>query len=372
MTDPALWIRLKETSPIPLDAEFSCGAGEILVLIGPSGCGKSTILRSIAGLYRPHSGQIRCMGEDWYDTKNKINVPSFRRHVGMVFQNYALFPHMTVQKNIMSSMHGLSDADKREKSLTLLSRMKLDGLQNRTPRQLSGGQRQRTAVARALARDPKILLLDEPFSAVDKVVRYQLYSELQELQQSYSIPIVLVTHDFEEARLMGNKIVVINKGKTLQEGSPLHVFNRPRSLTIARLLGAENLFRARVVRHEPEHALSILDWGGIHVAAPMNGAFASGGRVIWHVPPGEVAVHPQGRTLASPVENALRGTVIRADAFPPVTRMSVRIGSNPENILRIDAAHPIFRNEHPGPCANISLSIPLKSVHVLPCEEIKP
>lgn len=371
MTKPALWLRLKEAVPIPLDAGLSCGAGELLVLVGPSGCGKSTILRSIAGLYAPCSGQIHCMGEDWYDTKQKINVPAFRRHVGMVFQNYALFPHMTVQDNVIAAMQGLPEAERREKSLALLSRMKLDGLQDRMPRQLSGGQRQRTAVARALARDPKILLLDEPFSAVDKVVRYQLYNELKELQHSYSIPIVLVTHDFEEARLMGNKIVVLDRGETLQEGSPSHVFRRPRSLSVARLLGAENLFPARVVRHEPEHNLSILDWCGTQIAAPMNEAFPTGSMVIWHAPQGEVAVHPLGCSFSSSLKNVFQGTVMLADASPPIIKMNVRVEGSNTNVVRMDAAHPTFRNTPPAPGDNISLSIPLESVHIMPWEEIE-
>jgi len=365
VTDRFLWVRLKATSPIPINAEFVCEEGELLVLIGPSGCGKSTILRSIAGLYSPRSGHIKCMGEDWYDTERNINIPPFRRHVGMVFQNYALFPHMTVQKNIMSSMHGMTNAEKRNKSLSLLSRMKLDGLQDRMPRQLSGGQRQRTAVARALAREPKVLLLDEPFSAVDKVIRYQLYNELKELHQSYPIPIILVTHDFEEARLMGNKIVVLDKGETLQDGLPLHVFNRPRSLAVARLLGAENLFSARVVRHEPEHGLSILDWGGTRIAATLNKSFAPESNVFWHIPPGDVAVHPLGCHFSNTMRNALQSTVIRAHACPPVIRMSVRVGDNPSNVLRVDTAHPTFRNDHPGPGVKVPLSLPFESVHLM-------
>jgi len=369
VTDSGLWVRLKEASPIPLDAKLACGAGELLVLIGPSGCGKSTILRSIAGLYRPHSGRIRCMGEDWYDTERNRNVPVFRRHVGMVFQNYALFPHMTVQKNIMSSMHGMSDADKREKSLALLSRMKLDGLQDRMPRQLSGGQRQRTAVARALARDPKILLLDEPFSAVDKVVRHQLYNELQELQQSYAIPIVLVTHDFEEARQLGNKVVVIDRGETLQEGSPLHVFNRPRSLSVARLLGLKNLFMARVVRHDPGKNATLLDWEGTGILAPLHAAFAPGEKVLWHVPPGEVAVHLRYCEAGAASENVLPGAVVRADAFPPVTRMIMRIDGKQHKALCVDAANPKFRKDPPEPGVCLPVSIPLETVHVMPCEE---
>lgn len=371
MTKPALWLSLKEAAPIPLDAGLSCGAGELLVLVGPSGCGKSTILRSIAGLYAPCSGQIHCMGEDWYDTKQKINVPAFRRHVGMVFQNYALFPHMTVQCNVTAAMQGLPESERREKSLALLSRMKLDGLQDRMPRQLSGGQRQRTAVARALARDPKILLLDEPFSAVDKVVRYQLYNELKELQQAYPIPIVLVTHDFEEARLMGNKIVVLDRGETLQEGSPAHVFRRPRSLSVARLLGAENLYPARVVRHEPERYLSILDWCGTQITAPMNEAFPTGSRVIWHVPQGEVAVHPLGCSFSSSLNNVFQGTVMLADASPPIIKMNIRVEGLNNNVVRVDAAHPTFHNTPPAPGDNISLSIPLESVHIMPWEEIE-
>lgn len=371
MTEPALHVLLKQQTPIPLDVEFTCGSEELLVLIGPSGCGKSTILRSIAGLYSPKLGHIYCCGEDWYSVENRINIPTYKRHVGMVFQNYALFPHMTVQENIILSMHGMSDAAKRKKALCLLSSMKLDGLHDRMPRQLSGGQRQRTAVARALAREPKVLLLDEPFSAVDKVVRQQLYNELQELQQLYAIPIVLVTHDFEEARLLGNKVVVLDGGRNLQNGSPVHVFNRPHSVSVARLLGVKNLFTAKVIQHEPEEGLTILNWGGTRIVAPMHDAFSPGGNVVWHVPPGEITVHPLGCDFFQSLRNPLRGTVVRATVFPPVTRMTMCVDDNPEKTLFVDAAHPALRNERPGPGVSFSLSIPFESVHLMQYEEIK-
>src|SRR5918995_6074389 len=166
---PALAASLRQESPIPLDAEFSVGPGEVLALVGPSGSGKSTALRSIAGLYTPSSGRIVCNGSVWLDREAGIDVPARERRVGMVFQSYALFPHLTSIDNVMEALGDLRHAERRAQARALLARVHLEGLEDRRPAELSGGQQQRGAGARALARRPRVLLLDEPFSAVDRV-----------------------------------------------------------------------------------------------------------------------------------------------------------------------------------------------------------
>ncbi|MBA2690135.1 MAG: ATP-binding cassette domain-containing protein, partial [Burkholderiales bacterium] len=196
-----LSLHLRQDGPIPFDAKFHCGPGEVLALVGPSGSGKSTMLRSIAGLYRALHGRISCHGETWFNTESEIDWAPQTRSVGLVFQNYALFPHMTAERNIMAAMDHLRPSARKKRASELLTLVHLGGLESRYPIELSGGQQQRVAVARALGRDPKVLLLDEPFSAVDRVTRQKLYRELAELRRQLPIPVVLVTHDLDEAAM---------------------------------------------------------------------------------------------------------------------------------------------------------------------------
>jgi molybdate transport system ATP-binding protein len=232
-----LQVRVQQDGPIPLDAAFACRPGEVLALVGPSGSGKTTILRAIAGLYRARAGRITCNGAVWFDTADGIDLPPHVRSVGLVFQNYALFPHMTALGNVMAALGHRPASERSTRARDLLRLVHLEGLEDRRPAMLSGGQQQRVAVARALARDPKILLLDEPFSAVDKMTRQKLHRELTELRHAFRFPVVLVTHDLDEASLLADRLCILRHGTTLQEGSPFEVTTRPSSTEVARLLG---------------------------------------------------------------------------------------------------------------------------------------
>ncbi len=216
----ALQVTLKQDGPIPLDVELSCQPGELLALIGPSGSGKTTTLRCIAGLYRPAAGSIVAGGETWLDTAAGIDMTPQARRVGLVFQDYALFPHLCARDNVRLALLHLAEPARTERAESLLARVHLNGLEARRPDQLSGGERQRVALARALARDPKVLLLDEPFSAVDRMTREPLKEELAALHRSLDIPIVLVTHDLEEAQALADRICILHAGTTLQIGTP--------------------------------------------------------------------------------------------------------------------------------------------------------
>lgn len=236
MHEKGLHVRLRQTAPIPLDVEFSCGKEELLALVGPSGSGKTTILRSIAGLYQPHEGLITCGGTIWFDPASGINVSTHKRAVGFVFQEYALFPHMKVLRNVMTAIGPGSYDDRRSRALALLALINLQGLEDRLPSSLSGGQQQRVAMARALARDPAVLLLDEPFSAVDRRTRRKLRDELADLRKIMRIPIVLVTHDLDEAVALSDRMCVIDKGETLQTGKPHDLVRAPSNKRVAEAL----------------------------------------------------------------------------------------------------------------------------------------
>jgi molybdate transport system ATP-binding protein len=237
MVEPCpLHVRLQQTGPIPLAVEFSCSDGELLALIGPSGSGKTTILRAIAGLYQPAKGLVTSRDAVWLDTSRGISLAPHQRRIGLVFQNYALFPHMTAVDNVATALGHCPSHERLNRARELLSLVHLDGYAKRRPAELSGGQQQRVAVARALARDPVVLLLDEPFSAVDRRTRRKLHAELAELRRSVRIPIVLVTHDVDEAAGLADRLCVIDQGETLQIGTPTDLLAAPAGSRVAAAL----------------------------------------------------------------------------------------------------------------------------------------
>ncbi len=223
-------------------------SGAISVIVGPSGSGKTTLLRLLAGLLRPDKGFIRVEGVPWYDQGKGIHLPPQQRRVGMVFQDYALFPHMSALENVAFARRDLEDRRAaRSAAGVLLEKLHMSGLEQRRPAQLSGGQKQRVAVARALAREPALLLLDEPFSAVDQVVRRKLREELLELAGSLRCAAVMVTHDLQEAAMLGTQVGVMYRGQLLQAGPREQMFYRPQAVQTARLLDMRNLLPAVVV-----------------------------------------------------------------------------------------------------------------------------
>ena len=228
-------------SPVVNDVSLEVGEGEFYVLLGPSGSGKSTLLRAIAGLTGVDHGRIALHGND------VTHVSARQRGVGLVFQNYALFRHMTVGENIEFALkvRRMKAADRRERRKELLRLVALEGMDDRLPTQLSGGQQQRVAVARALAHKPPVLLLDEPFGALDAKIREELRRTIRQVQRELKITTVLVTHDQEEAFALADRIGVMNLGRLLESGQPDELYARPATRFVATFLGAANLLLAR-------------------------------------------------------------------------------------------------------------------------------
>lgn len=256
-----LHCRIKQSKIIKLDATFSCRAGDVVAVVGPSGGGKSTLLRIIAGLNEPEFAEISYGRTHWYSSEKQINLTPQQRHLGYVPQHFGLFPNLTALENVIAGLDHLPKAERQPKAEAWLERVNLNGLHDRLPANLSGGQKQRVALARALAREPSVLLLDEPFSAVDRETRERLYFELANLKEQLSIPVIMVTHDLNEALLLADKMILISQGKLLQQGAPYEVLMRPHSEAVAKQMGLRNIFDAQVVAQEQERAITWLKFG---------------------------------------------------------------------------------------------------------------
>lgn len=292
-TGLALVAEVEQTLPMPLSGSLRCEAGELLALVGPSGAGKTSMIRVLAGLMRPRQGRVVVGGELWCDTAQGLFVPPQRRHVGLVFQNYALMPHLDALGNVALSLLHLPPAERQSVARHWLDHVGLSvDQQARRPSALSGGQQQRVAVARALAREPKLLLLDEPFSAVDQMNRQALYRLLADLRRELAIPIVLVTHDLNEARMLADRLVVMDAGRVLQEGTPAHIHNSPRNARVADLVGIQNRFEGVWLGPADLPGQGRLRWTGRGVddpAAPVitvrdKGKLPPGHIVSWVIP----------------------------------------------------------------------------------------
>lgn len=288
--------------------------GETTVLFGASGSGKTTILRMVAGLDRPDAGCLRAGAESWFDGKRC--VPAHRRRVGLVFQDGALFPHLDVFANIAFGLRHLGSAARATRAADLIVLVGLEGLEGRRPSELSGGQRQRAALARALAPDPRLLLLDEPFASLDRPAQLQLRGALRELLRKLAKPALLVTHDQEEALALGDHMVVLQEGRVVQEGVPADVFSAPATPELAALVGRGTVLPMRIV--DRAGGLLTLEHEGARLSAPDPGSLEGDQVFVW-IRAEDVAIERHhGRSTA---RNVLSARIHALEACPPLLRV---------------------------------------------------
>ncbi|MGV3626103.1 MAG: ABC transporter ATP-binding protein [Betaproteobacteria bacterium] len=369
MTESGIRIRLQQSGPIPLDAVLDCAPGEVLALVGPSGSGKTTILRAIAGLLRVRHGAIHCNGDCWFDDERRIFTETRQRRVGYVFQNYALFPHLSALHNVMEAMLELPVAERESRARDVLARVRLAGLEHRVPAALSGGQQQRVAVARALAREPRVLLLDEPFSAVDRATRQRLYRELAELRRELAMPVILVTHDLDEAMMLADRMCVLHQGRTLQSGDPYVVMTRPDNVEVAHLVGLRNVFRAGVLAHDTERGLTTIEWRKHRLEARLQPDFQLGQQVTWTISPGHLVLHRRDRPSRGERENPVSGRVLEYLPLGENVALTVAVnGPDRPPLFLTVPAHTARRN---GIAQGVEIGVSLlaEGIHLMPADE---
>ncbi len=353
--------RVRQRSPVWLDAQLQCAPGEVLALTGPSGSGKTSLLRAVAGLSRP-DGVITCGGERWRDSDAGIFVPARRRRVGFVFQDYALFPHLSAIANVAIAIDGGTRGERAQRAGELLERVNLAGLEDRRPAELSGGQKQRVAVARALARDPHVLLLDEPFSAVDRATRERLYLELATLRRELRMPVVLVTHDLDEAAMLSDRMTLLHRGRTIQTGTAEELRTRPITSEVAALVGLRNVFTARVVAHRD--GATWIEWSGMTLQARPQPAFPAGTSVRIAVPPAFVVIHRRDRPSRGEHENPLAGMV--KDTLTLGESTTVRFATAGGELIHFGIPTHVARRNQVAAGEAASVSFLAEGIHLMP------
>jgi len=332
------------------------------ILFGASGAGKTTVLDCIAGLTDPDEGRIAVGGEVLYDSEKKRNLAAWKRRIGYVHQDLALFPHLTAGENVAYGLHALSAAERRQRSREMLHSFAIEHLRDRRPAQISGGERQRVALARALVTEPRALLLDEPLAALDRPTRSSLISDLRQWNQEHRVPILYVTHNGEEVIALGDKVIVMDGGRILAHGQPHEVMRVPRMETVAQLLGFENIFNSTVVAlHEDRGTMTCqLGIGKMELETPLVRADV-GSRLRVGVRAGDLLLateHPRGLSA----RNILPGTIRQLEQRDVIVSATVDCGGTEFEVHLTLAARDTLQL---GPGKSVWVVVKTHSCHLM-------
>ena len=295
-----------------LEVDFALSPG-VTILFGASGAGKTTLLDCLAGLTRPDSGHIACANENWFDDRLQINVPVRARGIGYVFQDLALFPHLSVEQNVQYGISRLDASERRARTDAVLESFRIAHMRGRKPGEISGGERQRVALARALVTDPRLLLLDEPLAGLDAPTKSKIVDDLRAWNSAHRIPILYVTHDREEVFALGERVLALEKGRIITQGTPHEVMTAPRQELVAQLAGFENIFDATVIAtHEDRGTMTCrLGDSDVELETPMVRA-EIGATLRVGVRAGDIllaTIKPQGLSA----RNLLPGMLVSAE-----------------------------------------------------------
>lgn len=307
-----------------LDAAFAAPGG-LITLFGPSGSGKSLTLQTIAGTIEPDAGRISLDGQPIFDSSSGLNLPPQKRRVGYVPQHYALFPHLSVADNIGFGLARLPRTRRRQRIAELLRNFDLEALAERRPHQLSGGQQQRVALARALAVQPGLLLLDEPFAALDAALRGALREELAQVQKLWSISMLIVTHDLSDVFALGNRVIVYDHGRVIQQGTRDEVFFRPTSRRVAEFVQTGNILPAVVERVDGETLW--LKWRG-HLLTMDAQPLAVGTPVYVCIRPTQILIVRPDRFAARERQNVMNGSIVHTDVQAETYTLHLRLDNS--------------------------------------------
>jgi iron(III) transport system ATP-binding protein len=326
---------------------FTVEDGRFYTLLGPSGCGKTTTLRCIAGLEKANGGEIVVAGQKVYSAADGTFVPAYRRPIGMVFQSYAIWPHLTVFENVAFPLRvgkqRLSGDEVRKKVMNALGQVELGGYEDRMATQLSGGQQQRLALARALVREPQVLLLDEPLSNLDAKLRERMRVELRELQRRLRITTLYVTHDQIEALSMSNVISVMSAGEIVQEGTPRDIYLQPKSKFVANFIGSTNQLNGQVARVS-ENGTGLVKTDAGELSCGLLSGLGPGAGVVVVVRPESVVLHLKKPAHA---ENVMAGKIGAAMFLGEYVECMVELGNNvfqthQRHTLQVQRGDPVW------------------------------
>ncbi len=349
-----------------LDVSFKVDS-EILVLFGPSGSGKSLTLRIISGLVKPDKGCIKLNNASFFDSANGANLPINKRGVGYVLQDYALFPHMTVFENIA---YGIKKGSKQEanKNIAELQKfLRLEGTDGLYPHQLSGGQKQRVAIARAIASKPAVLLLDEPLAALDYPVRSKIRNDLIAIHKRYRIPTIVVTHDIEEAFVLGEKIAVIEEGRIEQIGSRDAVFYKPATRKVARLLAVKNIFDGVVRKVSSKDLTANIESDGFSITVNSKDNFKIGDNIEFCIRPEDIKIEKakgERQRAKDNKENIISARVFDIQEKGPTHTVFAGI-SDDDYTFQINLTNSPYRNLKLKKDKKIKISLPRELVWVI-------
>jgi molybdate transport system ATP-binding protein len=366
-----LEVRIRKRFPNPegsfnLNVHFRALAG-FTILFGASGAGKTTLLDCIAGLSDPDDGRIAVGGEDLYDSEKKRNVSAWKRRIGYVHQDLALFPHLTAEENVAYGLRTFSAAERQKRSREMLGLFRIDHLRDRRPAQISGGERQRVALARTLVTEPRALLLDEPLAALDRPTKSSLLGDLRKWNQHHRVPILFVTHNGEEVFALGDEVIVLDAGRIVAQGQPHEVMRAPRLETVAHLSGFENIFDATVLAlHEDRGTMTCqlgtcrLGKSAVELETPLVRAEV-GSRLRVGVRAGDLLLateNPRGLSA----RNVLPGTIRRLEQRDVIVSAMVDCGGTEFEVHLTLAARDALQL---GPGKGVWVVVKTHSCHLM-------